>query len=175
MDTDTYAGLMDNSSQDNTDSVMTHVVNIMKAAFPFLDSDTQQSVGLIIKSEELIHSFQNVNNTVSAFSIRKKSIDLEGLLKGIREVCYPNEREIIDMLLNVFQAKKFFETYNTIKEAMASQTDKSENSDSKTSNIFGMNSNANMSEILDAFLTPEQKSTFENLSMMMNLMQQQQQ
>lgn len=172
---DNYSDLMDDSSQSNSDSSMTHAVDLMRAAFPFLDSDTQQSVDLLIKTEELMQNFQNVNNKVSAFSINKKSIDLEGLLKGIRDVCYPKEREIVDMLLNVFQAKKFYETYATIKEAMASQTDKSENTESKSSNMFGMNNNANMSEILDAFLTPEQKSTYENLSMMFNLMQQQQQ
>jgi hypothetical protein len=166
---DTSDRLTDNSANSNMGNMISHVVDIMKAAFPYLDSDSQQSVDILIKTDELLQTYHDVSNnkSVTTFSIRKQSIDFEALLRGVRDVCYPQERVIVDMILNFFQAKKLYDTYVTVTQAMSSQPDMSENLGS----MFGMNSNVNMSEMLESMLTPEQKSTFDNMTMMFNMMQ----
>lgn len=166
---DTSARITENSPGTDSGDSINHMVELIKAAFPYLDSDLQQSAHLIIKTDELMQTLHEVSNSkaVTAFSIRNTSMDFEALLRGVRDVCYPKEREIVDMILNFFQAKKLYETYVTVTQAMASQPDSSENLGS----MFGMNSNVNMSEMLEALLTPEQKSTFDNLNMMFSMMQ----
>ncbi len=167
-------------SSDNADGI-SHTLDIIKAAFPYLDSQTQQTMGLVIKTGELYESIQSINQegSVTSLSIRKQSIDIEALLNGIRDVCNKQEKELIDIILNIFKAKNFYQTYTTLTAAMASQSDNSNNSDdtdntassSNLGSMFGMNGNANMMEVLEAFLTPEQKSTFDNLNMMFSVMQ----
>lgn len=167
---DTSERIMNESANPKPESMLGHAGDIMRAAFPFLDSDSQKSISLLIKMDELFQTFRHVkdSNSLTALSVRKQSIDIEALLRGIREICYPPERRIIDMILNFFQAKKLFDTYSAISGMMASQPDMAENMGS----MFGMDSNANMSEMLESLLTPEQKSTFDNMSMIFNMMQQ---
>ncbi len=158
------------NSASNTASrnQLNHIMEIIKAAFPYLDSDSQQSVDLLIKTGELMDAFQSLKTrgSVTAFSLRKESIDVEALLTGIRNVCYDRERELIDTVLNIFKAKSLYETYSAFA-SMASQSVNTENSDG-TSDGGG---SPDMMEILEAMLTPEQKSTFDNLNMMFNAMQ----
>lgn len=158
---------------------LSHAMDIIKAAFPHLDSGTQQSVDLLIKAGELMDSLTVLKdpNRVSSLSLSKPNIDIESLLTSIRSVCYDKERELIDMVLNFIRAKNLFDTYSILSQTMASgSTDSTTNQSG--SNMFaslmgGLNgeNNPNIAELLESMLTPEQKSTFDNLSMMLNFMQ----
>lgn len=157
---------------------LSHAIDIIKAAFPHLDSGTQQSVDLLIKTGELMDSVTASRdpNKVSSLSLSKPNIDIEALLNSIRSVCYEKERELIDMVLNFLRAKNLFDTYSMLSQTMAPGSSDSTNQNG--SNMFtngfmgGFNndSNPNMQELLENMLTPEQKSTFDNFSMMFNLM-----
>lgn len=158
---------------------LSHAIDIIKAAFPHLDSGTQQSVDILIKTGELMDRITTPRdpNTVSSLSLGKPNIDIEALLTSIRNVCYEKERELIDMVLNFFKAKNLFDTYSILSQTMASGS--GETTNQNTSNMFANgfmdgfsgDSNPNMKELMESMLTPEQKSTFDNLSMMFNLMQ----
>ncbi|WMJ87840.1 hypothetical protein [Anaerocolumna sp. MB42-C2] len=145
-----------------------HILDIIKAAFPYLDSDSQQSVNLFIKTGELMDAFQTMKqkSSVTTLSLKKENIDIEALLTNIRGVCYDQERELIDMFLNFMKAKSLYDTYSAFASTMASQSGDSENSDGSSG--FG---NSDMMEILSSMLTPEQKSTFDNINTMFSAMQ----
>lgn len=181
---DTNDGLNNATNKTKSSTAISHTLDIIKAAFPYLDSDSQQSLDLLIKMGDLWNTFQSLRqrDTVTTFSLRKQSIDVEALLTNVREVCYDKEREIVDMILNMIKAKNLYDTYVTLTQTMASQSDFSDNQDnsdnsdgtnnSNTSGgLFGMGGNNNMMEILSSLLTPEQKSTFENINLMFNTMQ----
>lgn len=156
-----------------------HMLDIMKAAFPHLDNETQESASLIIQTTELMDTLQSVRSKdrVSAFSFQKQNIDIVALLNSIRKVCYARERQIIDSILNIMNMKSMFETYSALSSMMASQAETTDNStENKTNsaeanNGFGSGLNPNMMELLSTMLSPEQKGTFDNLSMMFNMMQ----
>lgn len=145
-----------------------HVLEIIKAAFPYLDSDTQQSADLIVKTGELMEAFQSIRqkDSVTTFSIRKQNIDIEALLTNVRNVCYDQEKELIDMVLNIIKAKDLYDTYTAFASTMASQSGDTENPDGESGG-----GSPDMMEILGALLTPEQKSTFDNINMMFSVMQ----
>ncbi|MDF2587970.1 MAG: hypothetical protein K0S41_1811 [Anaerocolumna sp.] len=175
---DTNDGLNNATNKNRSSNLISHTLDIVKAAFPYLDSDSQQSLDLIIKMGEVWDSFQSLRqrDTVTTFSLRKQSIDLEALLTNVREVCYDRERDLVDMILNMIKAKNLYDTYVTLTQTMASQSDYSDNQDNSNSTntsggMFGMGGNSNMMEILSSLLTPEQKSTFDNINLMFNTMQ----
>ncbi|WP_313134882.1 hypothetical protein [Anaerocolumna sp.] len=180
---DTTYKSVDQEEESSGKSQIVHVMDILKAAFPYLDSDSQQSVDVFVKTGELITTVKELsqNHSVASLSVRKQSIDLEALLTNVREVCYPREREIIDVILNIFKAKNLYETYTTLSQVMASQSQGAEgfegsefDSDGDPSGnlggMAGMKMDSSMMEMLTSMLSPEQKSTFENLSMMFNTM-----
>lgn len=157
-----------------------HMVDIMKAALPHLDSSTQESASLLIKTSELMDSLRSVRSQehVSTFSLNRQNIDIEALLNSVRTVCYARERQLIDNVLNFLRMKNMFDTYSTLSSMMSSSSDdtgtKEEQSQGaeNTGGGSGLGFNSNMMDILSTMLSPEQKSTFDNMSMMLNMMQQ---
>jgi len=178
---DTTYKLVDQEEESQGKSQIVHVIDILKAAFPYLDSDSQQSVDLFVRAGELMTTVKEFshNNSVASLSVRKQSIDLEALLTSVRAVCYPREREIIDVFLNIFKAKNLYQTYMNLSQVMASQSQGTEGFEGtgfdpgtdSSGNSGGMNMDPSMMEMLTSMLPPEQKSTFENLSMILNTMQ----
>ncbi|MGB8453270.1 MAG: hypothetical protein WCD89_13195 [Anaerocolumna sp.] len=162
-------GSSKNSIPKTNRNILNHILDIAKAAFPYLDSDSQQSVDLILKTGELMDAFHSYKqqDSVTTFSIRKQNIDIEALLTNVRNVCYDQEKELIDMVLNFMKAKSLFETYSAFASTMAFQSEDTENSDGTSSG----NGSPDMMEILGSLLTPEQKSTFDNINMMFSVMQ----
>ncbi len=171
----------DGSEEPSSEDGFKHMVDIMKAALPHLDSGTQESANLIIRASELMESLRTVRtqDRVSTFSLHRQNIDIEALLNSIRTVCYARERQLIDNVLNFLRMKNMFDTYSTLSSMMSSSSDNTGAKEEQTQstentgggNGFGLNSN--MMDILSTMLSPEQKSTFDNMSMMLNMMQQQ--
>ncbi len=168
------SGTSAGSDETAPENSLKHMVDIMKAALPHLNGQTQESASLIIKTSELMDSLRTVgsNEHVSALGFDLQNIDLEALLNSIRTVCYASERKIIDNILNILRMKNMYETYSALSSMMASQpgTGETPESNKDDSGGNGTGFNQNMMEILSTMLTPEQKSTFDNISMMFNMM-----
>lgn len=225
------------------DQDLTHTAEIIKAALPFIDIKSRVTAELFIKIFDLLGSLKSMtaSSNMAACGYEKTEINVEGLLAGIRPLCNNKEKDFIDRILNIFNAKRMFEMYNNFMSTMKTmqefgdfsfsnseggsdadtmagnfkgfnfdsifgnstnnseaktdstaeaKTDptseaKTENasetfnnlggegtsqantSESGTANIFGNN---RMLDMLKAMVPPEQMSTFENLSMLLNTM-----
>ena len=105
-------------------------VQLLKAALPYLD----QPVG--------------------------NRIDLEGLLRSIRGFCRKNERQIIDLLLQIFMFRHVRELMTMMQE----MKQEAEQSDSGTGNMEGM------MEFLKSRIPPEQQDMVDMMSVFLSAM-----
>lgn len=105
-------------------------VQLLKAALPYLD----QPVG--------------------------NRIDLEGLLRSIRGFCRKNERQIIDLLLQIFMFRHVREMMTMMQE----MKQEAEQSDSVTGNMEGM------MEFLKSRIPPEQQDMVDMMSVFLSAM-----
>ncbi len=137
-----------------------HYIEIMKAALPYMNSHAQKSVEILIKTDELIEAFQTLDepSELSAASVRRESVDPEIMLNQIKALCTKEEQSVIDNLLNVITMQKLIQGYRSFS---ASKQDSSDNTNSSGDRLL---------EFLLAQLTPEQKSNFDNINMVLNTM-----
>ena len=105
-------------------------VQLLKAALPYLD----QPVG--------------------------NRIDLEGLLRSIRGFCRKNERQLIDLLLQIFMFRHVREMMTMMQE----MKQEAEQSDSETGNMEGM------MEFLKSQIPPEQQDMVDMMSVFLSAM-----
>lgn len=105
-------------------------VQLLKAALPYLD----QPVG--------------------------NPIDLEGLLRSIRGFCRKNERQIIDLLLQIFMFRHVREMMTMMQE----MKQEAEQSDSGMGNMEGM------MEFLKSRIPPEQQDMVDMMSVFLSAM-----
>lgn len=105
-------------------------VQLLKAALPYLD----QPVG--------------------------NRIDLEGLLRSIRVFCRKNERQIIDLLLQIFMFRHVREMMTMMQE----MKQEAGQSDSGTGNMEGM------MEFLKSRIPPEQQDMVDMMSVFLSAM-----
>lgn len=105
-------------------------VQLLKAALPYLD----QPVG--------------------------NRIDLEGLLRSIRGFCRKNERQIIDLLLQIFMFRHVREMMTMMQE----MKQEAEQSDSGTGKMEGM------MEFLKSRIPPEQQDMVDMMSVFLSAM-----
>ena len=105
-------------------------VQLLKAALPYLD----QPVG--------------------------NRIDLEGLLRSIRGFCRKNERQIIDLLLQIFMFRHVREMMTMMQE----MKQEAEQSDSGTGNMEGT------MEFLKSRIPPEQQDMVDMMSVFLSAM-----
>lgn len=223
------------------DQDLNHTAELIKAAIPFVDSKSRGMAEIFAKLLDFLGSFKSVgkSDTLAANGLQSTKFDFEGLLKGIRPICNKKEREYVDKILNIFNMKRIFETYNNMMSTMNAMQEfggfsfgdsEAENdADNVTGNFSGSNfesifrnfssnfsqeeakaasvmqeadeanneqlnnntdSNAKdsgednppnsnnqnpgmnnkMFDMLKAMVPPEQMSTFENLSMLLNTM-----
>ncbi len=97
-----------------------HTAEIMKAALPYFDSMTKVRMEFFTKALDLMGSLNNMSsrNSMVACGYANSSIDMEGLLNGIRPLCDNKERDIVDRILNIFNMKRMFEMYNNLMNTM---------------------------------------------------------
>ena len=105
-------------------------VQLLKAALPYLD----QPVG--------------------------NRIDLEGFLRSIRGFCRKNERQLIDLLLQIFMFRHVREMMTMMQE----MKQEAEQSDSGTGNMEGM------MEFLKSQIPPEQQDMIDMMSVFLTAM-----
>lgn len=87
-------------------------------------------------------------------------IDLEGLLRSIRGFCRKNERQIIDLLLQIFMFRHVREMMTMMQE----MKQEAEQSDSVTGNMEGM------MEFLKSRIPPEQQDMVDMMSVFLSAM-----
>lgn len=96
-----------------------HTAELLKTALPYVDIRSRLALEVLVKLYELIVCIRNYKtNDISACGFEEEKVDMETLLNNIRPKCNENERSFVDKMLNIFQAKRMFEMYNTYMEAM---------------------------------------------------------
>jgi len=200
---------------------MMHTADIMKAALPFIDPKTRVKAEFFTKIFDLMGSLKAMTsvNRMSACDYENGESDMEGMFTVIRPLCTNKEREFVDRILSMFNAKRMFEMYNNIMSTMKTMQgfggdasdmaggfagfnfdsifgnssnkaqsdseadtksdffggfehneDTNPSSDKEQSTQSGFMGNNQMFDMLKAMVPPEQMSTFENLSMLLNTM-----
>lgn len=151
-----------------------HTLEILKAAFPYLDSRSKHNLEFFIKAGDFFDCLQRGKNkdSISTYNFEddkdedKSELDMIGMLKNIREVCYNDEIKIVDSLLNVMNAMELYETYQNIFTMMSS--------DDSLKDVFGMSGDSmnieDMIEMLSLMLDPEDKETLDNINMILHMM-----
>lgn len=91
-----------------------HTAEIMKAALPYVDVQTKTTMEFMYKLFDLMGSIKNLTkpNNMAACGFQKPKINIEGLLNAIKPLCTSKERDLVDRILNIFNMKKMYETYN---------------------------------------------------------------
>ena len=140
-----------------------HVLEVLRAAMPYVDSRNQANMETLLKATDLLHTSRNRSNTaqLSAASLTSRPADLEGMLYSVREVGNSPERDLIDRLLNFIRARKFYQTYRTLNQ----------NRDilrTASSNQYAYGNNASFIEALRSILPAEQAANLDQVQTMMN-------
>ena len=155
---------------------LSHTLEILKAAFPYLDYPTRETLVLFIKAGELIEclNMRQHKGDISAFSISDDNkngdeTDMVGMLKSVRKVCKDDEVEIIDTLLNITNALEVYETYRNLYSMMSTGDNLG-----GLGSMLGMGNLSNnpedMIEILGQMISPEDKETLENVNTILKMM-----
>ncbi len=164
-----------------------HQLDLMKAALPYLAPRMQKSINVMSIAEELVSTIQSPQPTpeLSAMSLSSGNASMEDILSQIKPVCNRQEQELIDNMVNVMKMQKLFQGYssfmatrqaanlaNTVSAAEgktdgAQNNTHSQNFGNQSHSGFG-GSQDTLMEFLMSQLAPEQKSNFENISMVLN-------
>lgn len=135
----------DNDSHVSSLPFRSHTALLLATALPFLQPAWRHPAELAAKFLELSETLQlyrqfhgTEQNPFSALlhpapsSAQEQGgfagllnsfvLDMEGLLSGLTQVCNARERETFLMLLNLIRAKKFYETYGDVLNALMSSS-----------------------------------------------------
>ncbi len=143
-----------------------HTINIFKAALPHVSPQVQSGMNVILKANDLMSTVEEMSNPgeLLAMDINSEPKDPEVLLTSIRGACLPGEVEMVDNMLNFMRARKIFNAYQSYNQNIlqAAEMDKNKRNGGDNRNGF--------MDFLMSQLSPEQRSTFEMLNMVMNTM-----
>lgn len=158
-----------NNYRNQPRSFTSHGVELFQTAIPYVDNKTKKNINMFIKFTELANTFREYRepDEVSICEANDFSVDTESMLVEMRAVCTQREQEFVDLVINFLKAKKLYSSYQILTTSSYSPNS---NSKDNSVNMFGLNSNPNMMEMLLSLLPPDQKSTFETLSMIMSTM-----
>lgn len=139
-------------------------IEILKTALPYMNNRARRPMQFVIQAEELVSSLRSTDDdsSVSAQNIKEEAVDIEPMLLQIKDLFTSTDQEMIDFLINFMRTQKLYRSYQMF---MANQPS------GKRVSGLGLGGNNSLYEFLMTQMTPEQKSTFETLSMMMNAMQ----
>ncbi|KSV59859.1 hypothetical protein [Acetivibrio ethanolgignens] len=129
-----------------------HNIEMIKAALPYMNSRAQKSFEILVKTDELRNTIQNLDSKeLSACDVKPNSIDMETFLLQMRSLSNKRESEMIDSMLHFIKMQKLLTAYRSF------MNNKPENAD-------------NLMEFFLSQMAPEQKANFENINMMFNAM-----
>lgn len=154
---------------NDTNTPSNHTIEVLKAAIPYIDTRSQNTMNTALKAAEFVATIQKVQSPaeLSAASLESKSTDTEGMLQSIKDVCNERERDMIDNLLNLVKVRKMYQTYNTFMHSKEGANLKNMYKDNPN---FSSGDNTNMMDMMKSMLPPEQSSMIEAMSMMMQTM-----
>lgn len=163
------ASLSSNHNFSSRLNSVSHISDILKAAVPYVDNKTKRSVNMMLQVTELANTFEELNHPseLSIMEVEDFNLDTEGMLMDMRKFCNKREQEFVDVVVNIVKAQKLYSTYSTITSSSHNSKDNGQNNYAKA---MGLGNNGNMMDMLMNFLPPEQKSTFETLSLLMSSM-----
>ncbi len=150
-----------------TNNSTDYMLNIIRAALPYVTTKMRSNMEVAIKTGELAESFQSRSSApeLEACDLSDENVDMEGLLLSVQEVCVGREKNMINTLLNFYKTRSLYQSYQSFRrnnlqpELQAASVNGSEHSN---------NPNNTMLDFLMSQLTPEQKSTFDAINMIMN-------
>lgn len=170
---------------NHSENPTSHMLDIIRAALPHVNSRLRNSMEVAIKTGELAETFSTATDPeeLKACALDDQPIDLEGLLVSIQNVCIGHERDMVNSVLNFYKTRNLYHAYQEFRKnnlthpqpelqaASMNSNGNSENTSQSTnqgSSIFGsLNSNTLM-QFLMTQLNPEQKAAFESMSMLFN-------
>lgn len=144
-----------------------HILEVLQAAMPYIDSRMQGTMETLMKATDLIHTTRSIpqnSGELSAASLNVRAADVEGMLSSVREVGNPGERDIIDKMLNFIKAKKFYQTYRMLNQ----NKDILKAASTGSSSPYGYANNPNFMETLKSILPADQASNLDNVQTIMN-------
>lgn len=164
----------DQNEQHQSNPDVSHTVELLSTAIPYLNGRPKKSINMLLKTAELMDSFKDLQNKeeLSACDIHTTEIDTENMLQDMKKLCTDKEREFLDVIINFINAQKIYNTYRTIAN-VSSSNNSSFGDYAKTLGLSSMSENLNNNntmEILKNLLPPEQRSSFDNISMLINAM-----
>lgn len=125
-----------------SDSILNHNMELLKAAMPYVDSSAQSMLCLLIGFFEFMDCFLSFRSgSMTACQCEDRKVDLEAMMNSIRPICNKKEREIVDRILSIFNAKRMFEMYNTYMSAMKAMQEFSEFSGETSADDIGSGEN----------------------------------
>lgn len=145
-----------------------YVLNIIRAALPYVNSRTRNGMEAAIKTGELAETFQMARKEpeLEAYELSNDTVDVEGLLTSVQSVCVGQEREMVNTALNFYKTRNLYQSYQEFRRNSMQAELQAASLNSGTGKASSPNNT--MMEFLLSQLTPEQKSTFEAMSMMIN-------
>jgi len=148
----------------NTD----YVLDIIRAALPYVNSKTRNGMEVAIKTGELAETFQSMGETpvLEACDLGNDTTDVEGLLVSIQSVCMGPEKELVNTLLNFYKTRNLYQSYQAFRQNTLQQPEL--NAASLNSGNQTTSSNNTIVDFLMSQLTPEQKSTFDTINMLLS-------
>lgn len=175
--------------------ITNHTLDILRAAVPYVNPNTQNSMNVILKATELVDTVRDVQEPdLSACDLNQEPFDPEVLLMNLRPVCYQPELDIVDMILNFLKARKIYQAYQTFntdtvqaaqmdqrqenynyntEESSQEDNESTQNQATNQTNAQANNNHDNgMMNFLLSQLSPEQRSTFDTFQMFLNSMPQ---
>ena len=152
-----------------------YMLNIIRAALPYVTSRTRNNMEVAIKTGELAESFQSIGNDaeLEACDLGEETVDVEGLLVSVQNVCVGREKDMINTVLNFYKTRSLYQAYqNFRKNSLQLDPDLATEPELQAASVNGTrksnNPNNTMLDFLMSQLTPEQKSTFDAMNMLMN-------
>ena len=139
---------------------------MLKAALPYVPPQNKKAMEIILLADNLLCLASEVSSNDDDMTLRAAQADTpatpavyEKLLLNIKDYCTPAESEIVRMLLNFLHADELFKNYRDFtKNHYAMQTEE-----------YNENDNQNfMMEFLMSQLSPKQRTTFEQVTNIMN-------
>ena len=139
---------------------------MFKAALPYVPPQNKKAMEIILQADNLLCLASEVSSNDDDMTLRAAQADTpatpavyEKLLLNIKDYCTPAESEIVRMLLNFLHADELFKNYRDFtKNHYAMQTEE-----------YNENDNQNfMMEFLMSQLSPKQRTTFEQVTNIMN-------
>lgn len=126
-------------------------LNLLKAAIPYIRSDSQKPLAIYTKILELGNIMRFFDQPSPEMSICSEEDDISAfdMLNDIRSFCDESEKEAIDSCIQILQTLQTFSAYQNMFQNFSSESQ-------------------DPMDLMRNFLTPEQQNMFETYQTLLN-------